>query len=188
MTEKDYAFRSLRDVTVHMEARTEASIKGHYKEMKELLTNYQKLITENQMVLTELEMECQEKINEDLAYAMEYLNRYDFRMNVSRLRHEMGNLMVIYGLSDMVYRAMILMKYYAPQGPLMEKLIRCNYCMNVKQRDVDIQQEIGIGRSKYYEVKKEAVGYMGFYFYEIVLPQATEKRYAKMAGQAERRR
>ena len=40
--------------------------------IKELMTSYQKLILENQIVLEELDMECQEKINEDMAYALSY--------------------------------------------------------------------------------------------------------------------
>ena len=34
------------------------------------MRSYQKLILENQVVLEELDMECQEKINEDMAYAL----------------------------------------------------------------------------------------------------------------------
>ena len=34
------------------------------------MTSYQKLILENQIVLEELDMECQEKINEDMAYVL----------------------------------------------------------------------------------------------------------------------
>ena len=37
----------------------------YYGKIKELMNNYQDLILENQMVLDELEQECQEKINEN---------------------------------------------------------------------------------------------------------------------------
>jgi hypothetical protein len=41
--------------------------------------------------------------------------------------------------------------------------------------DVEVQQELGIGRTSFYKMKKEAIGYLGFYFYEIVIPQAERK-------------
>ena len=80
--------------------------------LKTLMASYQKLILENKMVLEELDMECQEKINEDMAYALSYLSIYNNQLNVTKLRHrEMNNLMVIYGLSDMVYRGITLVKF-----------------------------------------------------------------------------
>ncbi|RGD63748.1 hypothetical protein DXA98_14645 [Lachnospiraceae bacterium OF09-6] len=58
----------------------------------------QKLILENQVVLEELDMECQEKINEDIAYALSYLSIYNNQLNVPKMHREMNNLMIIYGL------------------------------------------------------------------------------------------
>ena len=57
---------------------------AHYTDIKELMTNYQKLILENQMVLEELEMECQEKINEDMAYALSYLSIFNHQLDVAK--------------------------------------------------------------------------------------------------------
>ena len=39
---------------------------------------------------------------------------------------------------------------------------------------MEVQQELGIGRTSFYKMKKQALGYLGFYFYEIVVPQAKE--------------
>ena len=38
------------------------------------------------MVLDELEQECQEKINENMAYALQYMDSYDYRMNLGKLK------------------------------------------------------------------------------------------------------
>lgn len=177
MTDRDYAIKSLKEVTVKVARQTEAAMDCHYKKMKELLEWYQKLILENQMVLEELEQECQEKLNEDMAYALQYMNVYDYRLDVIKLRREMNNLMMIYSLSDMVYRAMILMKYYAPKGPELSEVIHGCYCSNIEKTDIEVQIELGYGKTKFYEMKKRAIRYMGFYFYEVVLPQAKSKRY-----------
>ena len=66
------------------------------------------------MVLDELEQECQEKINENMAYALQYMDSYDYRMNLGKLKKEVNNIILIYGLCDMVNRAMTLVKYFTP--------------------------------------------------------------------------
>ena len=45
-----------------------------------------------------------EKINEDMAYVLSYLSIYNNQLNVPKMHREMNNLMIIYGLSDMIYR------------------------------------------------------------------------------------
>ena len=108
MTDRDYAIKSMKEITFQMASHTqdylEVTIERHYTDIKELMTNYQKLILENQMVLEELEMECQEKINEDMAYALSYLSIFNHQLDVAKMHREMNNLMIIYGLSDMIYR------------------------------------------------------------------------------------
>ena len=66
-------------------------------------------------------MECQEKINEDMAYALSYLSIYNNQLNVPKMHREMNNLMIIYGLSDMIYRGMTLVKFYAPNGVMLSE-------------------------------------------------------------------
>ena len=61
-------------------------------------------------------MECQEKINEDMAYALSYLSIFNHQLDVAKMHREMNNLMIIYGLSDMIYRGITLVKFYAPNG------------------------------------------------------------------------
>ena len=134
------------------------------------------------ILLEELERECQEKINEDMAYALSYLDIYGKQLNVTKLRHEMNNLMVIYGLSDMVYRGITLVKYYAPDGVMLSEIIHSCFCSHYNKTDVEVQQELGIGRTSFYKMKKQALRYLGFYFYEIVVPQAKNKRFKPSLG------
>ena len=102
MTDRDYAIKSLKEVTVKLARQTEDAMDCHYKKMKELLECYQELVLENQMVLAELEQECQEKLNEDMAYALQYMSVYDYRLDVVKLRREMDNLMMIYSLLNAI--------------------------------------------------------------------------------------
>ena len=61
MTERDYAIRSFKEVTLNAARHTEERMNLYYGKIKELMNNYQDLILENQMVLDELEQECQER-------------------------------------------------------------------------------------------------------------------------------
>lgn len=180
MTDRDYAVKSMKEITFqiadHAQDYLEVTMDRHYEDIKVLMTNYQKLILENRMVLEELEMECQEKINEDMAYALSYLDIYGKQLNVAKLKHEVNNLMVIYGLSDMLYRGITLVKYYAPDGMVLSDILHSCFCSHYKKADVEVQQELGIGRTSFYRMKKQALRYMGFYFYEIVMPQSKMKR------------
>ena len=158
MTDRDYAIKSMKEITFQMASHAqdylEVTIERHYTDIKELMRSYQKLILENQVVLEELDMECQEKINEDMAYALSYLSIYNNQLNVPKMHREMNNLMIIYGL----------------------------FCSHYNKTDVEVQQELGIGRTSFYKMKKQALGYLGFYFYEIVVPQAKDKRFKPSLG------
>ena len=186
MTDRDYAIKSMKEITFQMASHAqdylEVTIERHYTDIKELMTSYQKLILENQVVLEELDMECQEKINEDMAYALSYLSIYNNQLNVPKMHREMNNLMIIYGLSDMIYRGMTLVKFYAPNGVMLSEILHSCFCSHYNKTDVEVQQELGIGRTSFYKMKKQALGYLGFYFYEIVVPQAKDKRFKPSLG------
>ena len=125
----------------HAQDYLEVTIERHYTDIKELMTSYQKLILENQIVLEELDMECQEKINEDMAYALSYLSIYNNQLNVPKMHREMNNLMIIYGLSDMIYRGMTLVKFYAPNGVMLSEILHSCFCSHYNKTDVEVQQE-----------------------------------------------
>ena len=168
MTDRDYAIKSMKEITFQMASHAqdylEVTIERHYTDIKELM------------------MECQEKINEDMAYALSYLSIYNNQLNVPKMHREMNNLMIIYGLSDMIYRGMTLVKFYAPNGVMLSEILHSCFCSHYNKTDVEVQQELGIGRTSFYKMKKQALGYLGFYFYEIVVPQAKDKRFKPSLG------
>ena len=55
MTERDYAIRSFKEITLNAARHTEERMDLYYEKMKALMNNYQDLILENQLVLDELE-------------------------------------------------------------------------------------------------------------------------------------
>ena len=178
MTERDYAIRSFKEITLNASRHTEERMDAYYKKIKELMNDYQDLILENQMVLDELEEECQEKINENMAYALQYMDAYDYRMNLGKLKQEVNNIILIYGLCDMVNRAMTLVKYFTPNcGVEYYDLLYGCFCRHRKMTDTEIMLELGMSRASFYRKKKTALRYLGYYFFEIVVPQSAHKRY-----------
>ena len=178
MTERDYAIKSFKEVTIKEYRHTEERMDRYFEMIKELMNNYQELVAENRMVLEELEQECQEMINENMAYALQYMEVYDYRMDIRRLRREMNNVMLIYGLCDMVHRAMALLKFNVPfHGEEYYEIIYACFCRSRKAPDTEVMLEIGMSRATFYRRKKEALRHLGYYFFEIVVPQSRSKRY-----------
>lgn len=154
------------EITLNAARHTEERMDLYYEKMKALMNNYQDLILENQMVLDELEQECQEKINENMAYALQYMDAYDYRMNLGKLKKEVNNIILIYGLCDMVNRAMTLVKYFTPNvgSEYYDVLYGC-FCRHRKMTDMEIMLELGMSRASFYRKKKAALRYMGYYFF-----------------------
>lgn len=91
---------------------------------------------------------------------------------------EMNNVILIYGLCDMVHRAMTLVKYFTPNfGEEYYDVLYGCYCRSRKAADVDIMIGLGMSRATFYRKKKAALRYLGYYFFEIVVPQSASKRY-----------
>ena len=82
----------------------------------------------------------------------------------------------------MIYRGRTLVKFYAPNGVMLIEILHSCFCSHYNKTDVEVQQELGIGRTSFYKMKKQALGYLGFYFYEIVVPQAKDKRFKPSLG------
>ena len=82
---------------------------------------------------------------------------------------------------------MTLVKFYAPNGVMLSEILHSCFCSHYNKTDVEVQQELGIGRTSFYKtsfykMKKQTLGYLGFYFYEIVVPQAKDKRFKPSLG------
>ena len=105
--------------------------------------------------------------------ALQYMDAYDYRMNLGKLKKEVNNIILIYGLCDMVNRAMTLVKYFTPNfGTEYYDVLYGCFCRHRKMTDMEIMLELGMSRASFYRKKKAALRYMGYYFFEIVVPQS----------------
>ena len=111
-------------------------------------------------------------------HALQYMDAYDYRMNLGKLKKEVNNIILIYGLCDMVNRAMTLVKYFTPNfGTEYYDVLYSCFCRHRKMADMEIMLELGMSRANFYRKKKAVLRYLGYYFFEIVVPQSANKRY-----------
>ena len=147
--------------------------------MKKLLRFYRKLIDESVQAVKEIDQQCQDQINQDMAYALQYLEVCDIGVDLKRLSAAMNDFVFLYGLTEMLERGLAIVRYFVPKkGELYSDIIREYFCRNVRNTDeIIIEMLPNISRRQYYREKKRAIRLMGYYFYEIVVPQMQKRGY-----------
>ena len=73
-------------------------------------------------------------------------------------------------LVEALYRAMILVRYYAPDGDMLAELLNELYFEPVDHLDVQLCMSHHFSRATLFRRKKTALMYLGYFFYEAVLP------------------
>lgn len=148
--------------------------------MRDLLHLYRSLVRKNELDTREIEQECQELINQDMAYAIQFLDVYDIRLDMKRLSAVMDDMVFLYGLSDLLERGLALVRNLVPiKGRIYSEIIRGYFFGNTGNTDEKVMEKIPgeISRRQYYREKKEAIRMMGYYFYEVVIPQIRRDGY-----------
>ena len=146
----------------------------HEQDMKRLLCFYRKLIRENKQFLDEADMECREQLHENMEYALKYLDIYDQRVDMRRMCTAMDDLVFLYGLSNMIEKGIELIRCFNPKkGKIYGEIIRRYFCSDEGNTDEDVIDMLSewISRRQYYREKKDAIRWMGYYFFEVVVPQ-----------------
>ena len=113
-----------------------------------------------------------------MAIGFDVIKKNRQSMNLGKLKKEVNNIILIYGLCDMVNRAMTLVKYFTPNfGTEYYDVPYGCFCRHRKMTDMEIMLELGMSRASFYWKKKAALRHLGYYFWKIVVPQSANKRY-----------
>ena len=78
-------------------------------------------------------------------------------------------------LVEAIYRTMILVRYYAPDGDLLSEVLKESYCSSKELTEIQLCRSLNISRATYYRRKQKGIMYAGYFFYEAVLPQMEGK-------------
>lgn len=152
----------------------------HENDMKKLLSFYRHLKNENRQFLEEVDQECRDQIREGMAYALEYLDIYDPRVDMKKLCTAMDDVVFLYGLSDMIDRCLALVRCFVPtKGNLYNNIIRGYFCSTEEKSDDEVIGMLPefISRRQYYREKKEAIRWTGYYFFEVVVPEMKRRNF-----------
>lgn len=139
------------------------------------------MLKENRQVLDEIDLECREQIHESMSYALEYLSIYDRRVDMRHMCAVLDDVVFLYGLSDMIERGIELIRCFNPKkGKVYGEIISRYFCSDTRNTDEEVMDMLSdwISRRQYYREKKEAIRWMGYYFFEVVVPQVRLGKYA----------
>lgn len=178
----DYVFLTGNNVTsevldITVEQRNsyrESIMDKHESVMREILYLYKSLVKANKTVIGEIEQECQEMIKRDMAYAIKFLDEYDSRVDMKRLCATMDDMVFLYGLTYLLERGLVLVRNLVPvKGKIYSEILHEYFFGGSRNTDEKVMERIPgeISRRQYYREKKEAIRVMGYYFFEVVIPQ-----------------
>lgn len=152
----------------------------HKKTMKKLFRFYRKLIEESEQAVEETDQQCQDQINQDMAYALQYLDVCDIGVAMKRLSAAMKDVVFLYGLTDMMERGLVFVRRFVlDKREIYSMIIRSYFFSSSDVTDKDVMEKLPgmISRRQYYREKKETIRVMGYYFFEMVIPQMQRGRY-----------
>lgn len=163
------------DITVEQRNSYRESIMDkHESVMREILYLYKSLVKENKTVIEEIEQECQEMIKRDMAYAIKFLDVYDSRVDMKRLFATMDDMVFLYGRTYLLEKGLVLVRNLVPiKGKIYSEILRGYFFGGLRNTDEKVMERIPgeISRRQYYREKKAAIRIMGYYFFEVVIPQ-----------------
>ena len=76
---------------------------------------------------------------------------------------------------EAIYRALILVHFYAPEGELLSTILKETYFGFKEKSDIQLCKIMHVSRATYYRRKQQALMYAGYFFYEAVLPDMEGK-------------
>ena len=78
-------------------------------------------------------------------------------------------------LVEAIYRTIILVHYYAPEGELLAAILKETYCGKKERTDIQLCRTLYVSRTTFYRRKQQAILFAGYLFYEAVLPEMEGK-------------
>ena len=111
---------------------------------------------------------------------MQDLEVCDIGVDMKRLSAAINDVVFLYGLTDMLERGLALVRKFVPnKGEIYCMIIRNYFFSSRGVTDEDVMDKLPgmISRRQYYMEKKEAIRMMGYYFFEMVIPQMQRGKY-----------
>lgn len=133
-----------------------------FQKAKRLLNGYQQVLWTISSNIKELDDECRATMNEELAYAVEVLDKFDYRMDMGKLEAKLVANQETRLMAKLIVTAILKVKEYPSLGETYFKVLQKTYLSKDKSKETDILYELDLSRSTYYKYKKDAVKVFGY--------------------------
>ncbi len=168
ITEEEYAMKFC--MLIILDKRKVSGMSKYADNFKYILESYHKILKEHPgLVLNE---ESPDLESEEYKKQVRTLGMLCRSGNINLVLRQ-GNLnqSILFSiLVEAVYRTMILVRYYAPDGDLTSEVLKETYCFGKERTETQLYTALSISRPTYYRRKKKGILYAGYFFYEAVLP------------------
>ena len=155
---------------------------AEFQKAKRLLNGYQQVLWTISSNIKELDDECKATMNEELAYAVEVLDKFDYRMDIGKLEGKLVANQETRLMAKLIVTAILKVKEYPSLGEYYFKVLQKTYLSKDKSKETDILYELDLSRSTYYKYKKDAVKVFGYCLWQIIIPNM-KKAKSTQSGQ-----
>ena len=169
ITEDDYAMKFC--MLIILDERKVSGMSKYADNFKYILESYSKILKAHPgLVLKEAETDTgNREFKEQVHMLGEICKMGNINLLLRQGSLKQSELFSI--LVEAIYRTMILVRYYAPDGDLLSKVLKEAYCSDKDFSEVQICKNLNVSRATYYRRKQKGILYAGYFFYEAVLPE-----------------
>lgn len=149
---------------------------AEFQKAKRLLICFKLVLWRISSNIQELDEECSAVMNEDLAYAVEILDKFDYRMDIGKLEGKLVANQETRLMANLIVTAILKVKEYPALGESYFDVLQKTYLTKDKCKETDILYDLDISRSTYYKYKKDAVKIFGYCLWKIIIPNMKRER------------
>jgi|GEM_PF-1047784 len=147
-----------------------------FQKAKRLLNSFKHVLWTINSNIKELDEECKASMNEDLAYAVEILDKFDYRMDTERLERKLAANQESRLMANMIFAAIFKVKEYPTFGESYYSVLEKTYLSKDKKKETNILYELNISRSTFYKYKRDAVKIFGYCLWQIIIPNMKREK------------
>lgn len=147
-----------------------------FQKAKRLLNSFKRVLWTISSNVKELDDECRATMNEELAYAIEILDKFDYRMDTGKLEGKLVANQETRLMANLIVTAILKVREYPTHGESYYNVLQKTYLTKDKCKETDILYDLDISRSTYYKYKKDAVRIFGYCLWQIIIPNMKKER------------
>ena len=173
MTEEEYAMKFA--MLIILDEKKVAGMDQYLENYKYIMEQYSRLLKTHPSLL--VPEDYGEKNDEESRKAAKVLEEVCKVGNIGLvLRQSSLDRSKLFSLFvEAIYRALILVHFYAPEGELLSTILKETYFGFKEKSDIQLCKIMHVSRATYYRRKQQALMYAGYFFYEAVLPDMEGK-------------